>query len=124
MSVFPWSWSVKEMYHEGHGTKINKRRAGRWFLKAAEQGRKEAQYNVAMMYHFGTASASSRGPKSIMYWLAFLVMLESFFKVMACQLTDQKRQSGTVKQQSRAWRVPSNFASCKVLYIAHRNSDV
>ena len=33
--------------------KVNKRRAGRWFLKAAKQGRKEAQYNVAMMCHFG-----------------------------------------------------------------------
>ena len=43
----------QEMYHEGEGTKISKRRAGRWFLKAAEQGRREAQYNVAMMYHFG-----------------------------------------------------------------------
>ena len=60
----PWSCVVslgdrvtpppnQEMYHEGEGTKISKRRAGRWFLKAAEQGRREAQYNVAMMYHFG-----------------------------------------------------------------------
>lgn len=48
------------MYHEGEGTKITKRRAGRWFLKAAEQGRKEAQYNVAMMYHFGTLASDTK----------------------------------------------------------------
>ena len=52
----PWRRPLKEMYHEGHGTKINKRRAGRWWLKAAQQGRKEAQYNVAMMYQFGALS--------------------------------------------------------------------
>ena len=30
-------------------------------MKAAEQGRKEAQYNVAMMYHFGALRRKSGG---------------------------------------------------------------
>ncbi len=87
------------MYHEGEGTKISKRRAGRWFLKAAEQGRKEAQYNVAMMYHFGTLASDTKMctnavehcKRADMQFIEILP-LPCFKALKACDGTDRQRQ--------------------------------
>ena len=41
------------MYYNGEGVAMNMQEAFKWYMKAAEQGLKEAQYSVGLMYANG-----------------------------------------------------------------------
>ena len=46
-------YNLGVMHYEGRGTRQNYEEAAQWFLKAAEQGNRDAQYNLGIMHKQG-----------------------------------------------------------------------
>ena len=75
------------MYDEGEGTAEDNQAAIKWYTAAAEQGERNAQYNLAIMYDEGEGTredngeaikwytaAASQGEASAMFNLAIMYM--------------------------------------------------
>lgn len=56
------------MYYEGKGTSVEWNKALEWYLKAAEQGMPEAQYNAGLIYFQGN-HGRGKNHKKAHFWL-------------------------------------------------------
>jgi TPR repeat protein len=63
------------MYENGHGTEIDNMKAYEWYMRAAEQGYEDAQFNLGVYYLFLSLCAGD----SFLYLSYFCIYIPFFF---------------------------------------------